>query len=820
MAWLAFGVVYAVVYWAVGALLQGTHLPLHWVRLMMLLVPPLAGIYAIVRRRQAWSGCQWLFWATIALGLMMSATGLVGWTVDELLLDRQTSWLGWHTVFALFGAAAPLLALLAQPHRGTREDAAASTAVDIAGVAIVIGFLYSYFVNAQGAPATGSAPAFSLIALSELQQFVIAVGVTAAAVFARRSAWGPTYRRLATGLWVQFAALSFSNAGIWQGGYRALFVYDFIWIVPFAFYPWAAQHAPASSESLPADDAVPFTPSRPWLIFGALAAVPLVDSLMRKTLPAGSIEPMPNVSMAVTLASTLPILMARLVVERAQSRSADARQRLLAAAVEQAEELIWIVKRDGRFEHTNSALRRAVGYSAAEIENLTLYDLVAEESREQAKVVEDAVHAGEGWHGTIVRRRKDGSTFPAATTVVPLTDERGRIATLLGVERDMTEELRLRQQLIHTERLSAVGQLVSGVAHELNNPLQSILGFSELLIESERRRSTRRDLERVRSEAERAGKIVGNLLAFVRRTSTERSEEDFNELVSGAVAIRAYELKTHNIELVESYGQGLCSVRVNREEVRQIVINLILNAEHAMQRAHGGGRLVVRTRGTSSEVFVEISDDGPGVPAQVAGQIFEPFFTTKGVGEGTGLGLPISVGIAEAHGGSLVLVPSAAGACFRLTLPASGHTDVRNSRARVPAPAAAEPGRRALVVDDEAQVRDMLERMLRKRGFLVDSAEDGRVATALLESHAYDVILCDVRMPRMGGLMLYERICEEHPNLLRGFVFITGDTVSPEIPDLVEPTNTPILSKPFTTADLDALLKQIDSLSSSPPQIT
>ena len=814
MAWLAFGVAYAVVYWILGVLLQGSHLPVHWIRLPALLLPPLLGIYAIVRRRHSWTGCQWLFWATIALGLMMSAMGLVGWTLDEVLLDRQTSWLGWHTVFALFGAAAPLLALLAQPHRGSREDAAASTAVDIAGVAVVIGFLYSYVVTAEGASSTG-VPSFSLVALSELQQFVIALGLTSAAVFARRSAWGPTYRRLALGLWVQFAALTLSNASMWDGGYRALFVYDFIWIVPFAFYPWAAQHAPASNEEAPDREALPFTPSRPWLIFGALAVVPLVDSLLRKAMPPGTTEAVRDVSMAATLTSTLPILMARLAVERAQTRHADARVRLLAAAVEQAEELIWIVRRDGRFEHTNGALRRAVGYAIEELDRLTLSELAAEESREQTTAVEKAVHAGEGWRGTIVRRRKDGSTFPSAAIVVPLTDDRGRVETVLGVERDITEELRLRQQLIHTERLSAVGQLVSGVAHELNNPLQSILGFSELLIESERRRATRRDLERVRSEAERAGKIVGNLLAFVRRTSTERAEADFNELISGAIAIRAYELKTRNIELVESYAPGLGSVRVNREEVRQILINLILNAEHAMQRAHGGGQLVVRTRGTVSEVFVEIADDGPGVPPHLAGQIFEPFFTTKGVGEGTGLGLPISVGIAEAHGGSLVLVPSPTGACFRLTLPASGHEGVRDGTAQAIARAAAEPGRHALVVDDEASVRDMLERMLRKRGFSVDSAEDGRAASALVSSRAYDLILCDIRMPRMGGLMLYERIREEYPNQLRGFAFITGDTVNTEIPDLVEPTNVPILSKPFTTTDLDALLKQIDSL--SPP---
>ena len=145
MGWLAFGVLYSAAYAASGALLSN-HPMLIWFRSVALLIPPLLGVHAIVRRRNLWTGCHWLFWATITLGLTMSVLGLLGWMIDDLLLDRQTSWLGWHGVFALFGAAAPLFALLAQPHRGSRESAAATTAVDIAGIAVLIGFLYSHFV--------------------------------------------------------------------------------------------------------------------------------------------------------------------------------------------------------------------------------------------------------------------------------------------------------------------------------------------------------------------------------------------------------------------------------------------------------------------------------------------------------------------------------------------------------------------------------------------------------------------------------------------------------------------------------------------------
>jgi len=226
--------------------------------------------------------------------------------------------------------------------------------------------------------------------------------------------------------------------------------------------------------------------------------------------------------------------------------------------------------------------------------------------------------------------------------------------------------------LIHNERLAAVGQLVSGVAHELNNPLQSIVGFSDLLMVSERRQEVRNYLEQVHAAARRAANIVRNLLAFVRRSSTERTSADLNDIVRSTLELRQYELGATGIELHETYEDNLPSVLVCREEIQQIVLNLVLNAEQAMRRANLKGRLSVRTlRVGTSDVAVEIQDEGPGVPPVLAGRIFEPFFSTKGVGEGTGLGLSLALGIAEAHGGALALLDAPVGACFRLTLPAA-----------------------------------------------------------------------------------------------------------------------------------------------------
>ena len=669
MGWLALGAAYSIGYAVTGAYLRPFPHVLPWFRIIALLLPPLAGVALVVRRRHSWAGCHWLFWATLALGLLMSSISVIGWSVDEMLLGVSTSWLGWHAVFALFGGVAPLLALLAQPHRGPREKVTATIAVDIAGIAVLTGFLYSHFVVASEPGAITGGASGPLLLLSELQQFLVCLGMSIAAVFTPDPGWKQVYRRLALGLSISFVTLTLGTAEFWQGFYQTASIGDAMWILPFAFYPWAASEAPRSAISpIDADEAHAAT-SRPWVIFGGLAALPLIDYGLRRAAPAGPFDAFQDLSMAVAIVSVLPLLMARLAVERAELRQVDAKLRLMGAAVEEANELIVIVSRDGQIRHANRAFCQAVGYDLPDLMDRSRASVVAEESLYKLDEVQK-VTKGQAWNGTLVHRRADGSTFQAACAIVPLTNDQGQVTHYVQMERDITEELRLRSQLIHSERLSAVGQLVSGVAHELNNPLQSILGFTELLIDAEERPELRRDLEQVRSEAIRAGKIVRNLLAFVRRSSSERTLTGVNDVVKTTISLRSYEFGSANIRLFESYGEGLPSVVINPEEIQQVILNLILNAEQAMRTAHRGGTLTVTTKCVETMVTIEIQDDGPGVPPALAGRVFEPFFSTKEVGEGTGLGLSIAMGIAEAHGGALTLVPTEKGACFRLSLPA------------------------------------------------------------------------------------------------------------------------------------------------------
>jgi two-component system NtrC family sensor kinase len=279
------------------------------------------------------------------------------------------------------------------------------------------------------------------------------------------------------------------------------------------------------------------------------------------------------------------------------------------------------------------------------------------------------VHREGSWRGTLVRRRGDGTTFPSASSVAALRDRGGAITHFVHVERDATADLALRDQMIQNERLAATAELVAGVAHEINNPLQTIVGRTELLMDQIQSVDSRRDLEFVRVEAARAGQIVRNLLAFVRRTSFERTAADLTELVRRTVSLRTYHLKQKGVEIELALEDRPLPVHVSVEEIQQVFLNLLLNAEHAILSTRPYGTIRIRTGAGEGIAWLEVADDGPGVPPELKGRIFEPFFTTKEVGQGTGLGLSISIGIASSHGGSLRLEPAAAGACFRLSLP-------------------------------------------------------------------------------------------------------------------------------------------------------
>ena len=387
-----------------------------------------------------------------------------------------------------------------------------------------------------------------------------------------------------------------TNQAIARGVYQVGRFYDLAWIAPWLCYAWAAAEAPASPPRAQLTDDQHETLSVTLLVVPALL-IPLIGYGVLNLESAG--DTVDSVRLFLTSLSTvvgLGIVTLRLAAQGTELQRADARLQLLAAATEHTGDLILITRPDGTFEHANAAFLRAFGYTRAELTSLSFVDLIEPGMDHVRRDILAEVMANSIWRGTLKGRRKDGSSFPAACTITALRDSAGRVTHFVGVERDMTEDLALRDQLVHSERLSAIGELIAGVAHEINNPLQTIIGCTELMLD-ESDASNRHDLELVRKEAMRAGQIVRNLLAFARRGVSDRTPIDLNELVRATAELREYHFKQVNIRLVLRCAPHPLPVAVNREEIRQVILNLLINAEHAIASSSGSGTITVETSG-------------------------------------------------------------------------------------------------------------------------------------------------------------------------------------------------------------------------------
>ena len=804
MTFPTLAIAYAALYVAAGWALQDHPFARSLFGTVGLLLLPAGVIGIILRRRRGWAGCERLFWDTVAIGMGLWFIGHVGWAFDEIV-RQKTSWLRWHTLFSLCGGAAPLVALLARPHRGIRAEATSRTALDIASYGLLVAFVHAYFVMIPSVlPEHADGAQVTLIVVAQVLRFALFVAMGAMAWLTRHSPWWPTFIRLAVGIGIGFVLRIETSRAILQGSYQTGTIRDLAWIVPFLFYAWAALVAPASP---PMRDGATAPAAATPAVLSAIPVllIPMIGYGWLQTESLGDAgDSFRSLLTSLATVAGLGLLTLRLAAQGDELQRSDAKLKLLAAATEQTRDLIVITRANGDFEHANDAFLRALGQSREELASLHFADLIERGYEKLGEHISAEVNARGVWRGTLLCRRKDASTFPASCTVVALRDAAGHATHFVGVLRDITEELQLRDQLVHSERLSAIGELVAGVAHEINNPLQTIVGCVELMLDERPESGMRRDLELVRKEAARAGQIVRNLLAFVRRTTPDRVPADLNQIVRATVELREYHLQQRNIQIVFRPHAAPLPVLANREEIQQVVFNLLLNAEQAITAHAERGTITIRTAATGTLQMVEVADDGPGVSPELRGRIFEPFFSTKEVGQGTGLGLSISHGIASAHGGTLELVPAAAGACFRLTLPA--HADAH--RAAAPAPLETARGaRRALVIDDQEPIRKLLVRLLERRGFDVIEADTGEAGIAAGLGSPLAVVLCDVRMPGTGGVDVLRSLAEHDPAIVRRFVFITGDATS--VGTDIETDGAAVLVKPFTATDLDAVLTRM-----------
>jgi PAS domain S-box-containing protein len=674
MNWAIAGLVYAAVYAALVTGLADRADARLLIGNIALLLPPLAPLYVWAVRRRAWRGRQAVFWGTIAAWAILWLVGQAAWASDELLHASLLPWFKWPIIIQLCASALPLIALVALPHRGVEAETATTVALDIAALMCLTGFLYWSLIIAPGIdPAHNRLALQSLALIGPLVRLVAVAGLLWAAASAGKNAWAIVYQRLAFGLAGAFVVLIFMSLAAVRGDYETGSPFDIGWMVPFFFAAWAAATSPSSPAESRVSPTRALPQASPMLLFAALLTVPVLGYGLRFVMPLGEpVDRLRDIATAATLVSGLALMMVRLRIEQRLAEQANQRLRLLATACEQAGELVIIVSRDSRIEYANDAFCRATGYTHEELESLAPTALVAAESAAAIPLFNQNLKARQVPRITATLARKDGGTFQAACVAAPILDAAGRVTHFVAVIRDTTDELRLREQLVRGERLSALGEFVSGVAHEINNPLQSIIGSLELALDQPIEQPLRGDVERARFEAGRAGRIVRNLLRFVRQAPNERLLLDLNEIVKATMGVRAYELEMAGIQIREEYAPLLPLVLANREEIQQVILNLVMNAQQAMSNPAAPRVLSVRTFMTGADAVVEIRDTGPGIPRELAGRIFEPFFTTKSAGAGPGLGLSLSLGIVNAHQGQLELVPVVSGGCFRLTLPGSG----------------------------------------------------------------------------------------------------------------------------------------------------
>ncbi|MBN1375587.1 MAG: PAS domain S-box protein [Dehalococcoidia bacterium] len=473
----------------------------------------------------------------------------------------------------------------------------------------------------------------------------------------------------------------------------------------------------------------------------------------------------------------------------------------------------------GHYTFVNDAMCKILGLSRAEIVARHFSKFVdpsdtkfIDSSRVMIGDVATRGVTRSGVFGTIVKG--EGSRRIIGISASPMRDAAGAITGVRGITRDITDRIKIEQQLLIASKLASIGELAAGVAHEINNPLTAIMGFSQLLIEEEGLPGRiKSDLEKIYNQSQRAARIVQNLLTFARNYTPEKNIIDINELIQKTLELRIYEHSVGNIEVIKELQDGLPGISADEHQMQQVLLNIIINAEHSIAVNQKAGSIKIVTGQVEDKVRIAVTDDGPGIPGEILNRLFDPFFTTKDVGQGTGLGLSVCHGIITNHGGRIYAESvMGEGATFVIELPVSKASSGRP--AGEPAKLqkcinGSAAGKKVLVVDDETVIRDILTRVLSERGYSVDSASSGQEGLQKIESSEYDVYLLDIKMPGIDGGDMYEIIGSRYPHLTARVIFITGDTVTKTTLDFLESTRRQYFGKPL---DFVKLINTVDEM--------
>ncbi|HUF34845.1 MAG TPA: ATP-binding protein [Gemmatimonadales bacterium] len=468
---------------------------------------------------------------------------------------------------------------------------------------------------------------------------------------------------------------------------------------------------------------------------------------------------------------------------------------------------IAVVGQSGAILRANRALAAIAEAPETELVGRNFCEMLVGASEAVADLIESA-YRGQRGSPLVVRLERNQRVLRLA--VAPL--EPGRVVVLVE---DVTEQRLLETQLIQNEKMASIGQLVSGVAHELNNPLTSIAGLAELLLEREAPALPREHLRVIHDQAERAGRIVRNLLTFARKGVPEQTAVDLNDVLSRTTLLIMYELQLHGIELDSALSPDPVVVRGDRYELQQVLLNLVTNAVQAVSLLPAGRPRGIRliTERQQGEAVLRVRDTGPGVPPHLVPHLFTPFFTTKAPGEGTGLGLSLSYGLVKAHGGLLTYESAAeGGAEFRITLPCD--PDAPGAPAGEATATERPAARHILVVDEDPAIHRLVSALFTSDGHVVEAVRSGEQGLRMLRERHFDLVIADA-MARAGATELFvQGVASDCPDACRRLILGYSGSGEHEPP---ADNGVRRMRKPFNLRDLRALGTEILAASIPPP---
>ena len=484
--------------------------------------------------------------------------------------------------------------------------------------------------------------------------------------------------------------------------------------------------------------------------------------------------------------------------------------------------LVMVLDREGRFTFVSERVKDILGLPAEAYVGKAIGQRTDQESQTKlAEMFQNMISGRKRQEQIEIRAQHvDGTWRSMQINASPLYDQNGEIIGVVSSGQDVTESRRIEQQLVQKEKLAAMGQMMVGAAHELNNPLTAILGVADLLKERAAEDATRRQIDLVLKQARRAATIVQNLLTFSRPVALGRARVLLGDLVQEVIEHERTALDQKKIRVTFQSTDGLPAVEGDRKLLKEVFVNIVANAEQAISAVRDHGALSVKLSVDGTYLRASFTDDGVGISPETVGKIFDPFFTTKRPGGSSGLGLAICLAVVKEHGGRIEAESEfGSGATFHILLPITPDTVSAPPSLTKPTRAGVGTlnGHSVVLIDDEESIREIVQEGLLTRGMQVEAFASSEAALAHLAASACDIVICDFNLPGMNGGQLFERLRIELSDRMPRFVFMTGDLFDPAVAERYRQAGAAILQKPFHVAALADLLAEV--LKSQPAQV-